>query len=191
MNFSANTINTVSYTWDFSDGTTVTTSTNNTSHVYDAGAYVPQMILADSLGCKVLIKGIDTVRVYDVHADATIVGSPACDSSLIQFIDQSNSGDSIIHHLWFFGEQDSADAKIINHMYTVVGSYTAKLITVTLNGCSDTLDVPSPIIILPTPEITIIGDSSACAVDVVNFKGVNKVADSSAINGIGISGMAL
>jgi gliding motility-associated-like protein len=179
--FSVNAQNTVSYTWDFSDGSAITTLTNKTSHIYDEGVYVPQMILADSLGCNVLIKGKDTVKVFDVAANGVILGNPACDSSLIQFIDASASRDSILHHLWFFGDKDSADAQIVNHMYTNVGSYNVKLIAITLSGCRDTFNVPAPVIILPTPEITILGDSSACAATLVNFNGINNVPDTSAI----------
>jgi PKD repeat protein len=177
INFSATASHTENYTWDYSDGNVDITLKGKSTHTYDAGFFVPKLILTDSLGCKVSVKGTDTVKIYDVTANAKISASNACDSALIQFTDISESKDIITHHYWYFGDNDSADASQITHSYNKTGSYNTTLIAVTKLGCTDTLHLSSPITIYSSPDIAITGDSIACALAQVNFKGTSNMQD--------------
>lgn len=181
INFSATATHTQSYTWDFSDGNVDITQKNQTKHIYDTGFFVPKLILMDSLGCKVSIVGSDTVKIFNVTANATVSASEACDSALIKFTDISESRDVITHRFWYFGDKDSADASHVSHFYTATGNYNAKLIAVTKLGCRDTFNIGTPIIVHPSPEIKIMGDTIACAFAPVNFKAKNNSADTSGL----------
>jgi gliding motility-associated-like protein len=179
VNFSATASHTQSYTWDFSDGNVDITQKNQTQHTYDTGFFVPKLILMDSLGCKVSIVGSDTVKIFNVIANAVVSGNEACDSALTKFTDISQSKDLITHHIWYFGDKDTADAPQINHSYNKTGTYNATLIAITKYGCRDTLNIGSPVVVNPSPDIQIIGDSIACAFAPVNFKAKNAEADAS------------
>ncbi len=181
VKFFANANHTQNYTWDYSDGNVDVTLKNESEHIYDTGFFVPKLILTDSLSCKVSIVGNDTVKIFNVTADATISNSQACDSALIKFTDISQSKDLITHHFWYFGDNDSADAKQISHSYNKTGNYKATLIAVTKLGCTDTLHIDNPITIHPSPNIQITGDSVACALATVNFKANNNIKDTSAL----------
>ncbi len=181
VDFSATASHTQSYTWDFSDGNVEITQKNQTHHTYDTGFFVPKLILMDSLGCKVSIVGTDTVKIYNVTANATVSANEGCDSALIKFTDVSQSKDLITHHFWYFGDKDSADASQVSHYYTATGNYKAKLIAVTKLGCTDTFDIASPIVVHPSPSINITGDTIACAFARVNFKGKNSITDTSGL----------
>ena len=198
INFSATDSHTQSYTWDFSDGNVEITQKNQTQHTYDTGFFVPKLILMDSLGCKVSIVGDDTVKVFNVTANAIISGNEACDSALIKFTDISQSKDLITHHIWHFGDNDSADAVQVNHFYNTTGNYNATLIAVTKLGCTDTFNITAPIVVHPSPDIKITGDTAACALAQVNFKGTKNTADTSNLqwnwkfnNGASASGQTL
>jgi gliding motility-associated-like protein len=179
--FSSSANNTVLYTWDFSDGNTITTKNKNISYSYQPGNYLPKLILQDSLGCKVSIKGEDTVKIYDVKANANVIGSISCNLTPVQFTDLSASEDNIIHHYWFFGDDSSADQKSVSHIYKKPGVYNAYLIAETKTGCRDTFNIAAGVQILPTPQINIAGDSVACAMANVSFTGSSSTQDSTII----------
>ena len=180
--FSAETNGAILFTWDFGDGNTISTAANSVSHIYDTGWYTPRMILADSVGCQVLIKGKDTIKVTAITANAIAVGNPACDSSLVLFTDLTFSQDEITHHYWDFGDGNTADQSMISHSYRMPGSYNAKLIAVNKSGCRDTLDLPQPISVIGTPQISIAGDSLICANSNLSLTGQNAVSDTSSIS---------
>ncbi len=176
--FSASASNVVIYTWDFSDGNANSTAQNKTSHVYAPGSYLPKLILQDASGCKVSIKGADTLKIFTVNANATVSANPACNLTPVQFADLSNSADIITHHYWYFGDDSTADQKTINHTYKTTGVYNAYLIAETKLGCRDTFNIPSGVKILPTPQLSIDGDSSVCSMALVNFTGNSVIKDS-------------
>jgi PKD repeat protein len=73
VKFIATTLDRISFTWDFSDGTTIATNDSIVSHTYtSAGDYVPKMILRDITGCTVPIVGKDTIRVKDISANFSL-----------------------------------------------------------------------------------------------------------------------
>lgn len=181
VKFSATASHTQSYTWDFSDGNAIITQNNQTSHTYDTGFFIPKLILTDSLGCKVAIVGADTVKVYNVTANAILSDDEGCDSVSVKFTDASQSQDVITHHIWYFGDADSADVKQVTHTYTTIGNFNAKLIAVTKLGCRDTLDITAPVVVHASPDVKIYGDTIACATATVNFTGTNNIKDTSQI----------
>jgi gliding motility-associated-like protein len=174
----ANAKNTVIYTWDFSDGNAVSTVNNKVTYTYQPGDYVPKLILQDSAGCKVSIKGDDTVKIYNVKANASLAGNPACSLSPVQFTDISTSEDNIIHHYWYFGDNNLADQNSISHAYQKPGVYYAYLIAETKIGCLDTFYVPAGVQVLPKPQISIYGDSSLCSKSLADFNGKTATKDS-------------
>ncbi len=181
VKFTATASHTKTYTWDYSDGNVDVTLKGQSAHTYDTGFYVPKLILTDSLGCKVSLIGTDTVKIYNVTADANLSNTNGCDSALVKFTDASRSRDIITHHIWYFGDNDSTDAAQVSHYYDKTGSYKATLIAVTKLGCRDTLNIANPIIVYPSPNITITGDSIACANATVNFKANNSTKDTSVL----------
>ncbi|MEP6465349.1 MAG: PKD domain-containing protein [Parafilimonas sp.] len=176
--FSASAKNTVVYTWDFSDGNTVSITENKIAYTYQPGHYLPKLILQDAAGCKVSIKGDDTIKIYDVKANANLVGNPACSLSPVQFNDISTSEDAIIHHYWYFGDNNLTDARSVTHAYQSPGNYNAYLIAETRIGCLDTFYIPAGVQVLPKPQIAITGDSSLCSNSVAEFKGKTSTNDS-------------
>jgi gliding motility-associated-like protein len=134
--------------------------------------------LQDKGGCKVSIKGTDTIKVYNVKANATIVGSVSCELNPVEFTDSSVSADNIVHHYWYFGDGTTADQKTITHRYSDQGNYDAYLVAVTALGCTDTFHFAAPVQVLPKPDISIVGDDVVCANAPAEFVGISTTFDS-------------
>lgn len=177
--FNATVKNTELITWDFSDGETESTMNTSTSHLYDVGSYVPRMILDDGKGCRISVRGKDTIRVVSLTAAAVVFGNPACDSSSITFESLSVSQDSIISFLWSFGDGNFADTIKTSHQYTQPGSYPVSLQVKTSSGCRDTFYLPTNVAVIPSPDLDLKGPDEICVGSSAGFQVVNNVVDTS------------
>lgn len=178
-NFSAITKGAILYTWDFGDGNIILTGSNAINHFYDTGYYFPKVILADGLGCQVLIKGKDTIHVSTITANAGYLNKSVCDTSVITFNDLSYSQDKITNQIWDFGDGNSGNGAIVTHTYTTMGNFTASILVENQFGCKDTFYIPTTLKVPFTPQISISGDSVACSNELISLKGRNAILDSS------------
>jgi gliding motility-associated-like protein len=182
INFSANAINKTSYTWDFGDGTLVSTTASNISHVYTAiGKYLPKLLLRDTvLGCIVTVFGKDTITVSGVTAGISKIPALYCDSATIQFADSSIAQfDAITSYVWNFGDGGTSNVRNPVHKYSTTGIFPVSLIVRTANGCIDTAKNLS-IKIVKSPALSITGDKIICVDQSASFAAV-VARDTSAI----------
>lgn len=179
IEFTATVKNTELITWDFSDGETESTMNTTTSHLYDVGAYVPRIILDDGKGCRIAVKGKDTIHVVSIIANAVVFGSPACDSSTLSFESLSISQEQIISSLWSFGDGYSEDTTKTTHVYTQPGSYPVSLQVTSISGCRDTFYLPSNVSVIPSPDIELMGPNEICAGTSASFNVINNESDTS------------
>jgi gliding motility-associated-like protein len=197
IQFNATVKNTRLITWDFSDGEVFSTTDTATSHQYDVGFYVPRMILDDGMGCKVAVRGKDTIRVVSVQANASVTGNPACDSSLVYFTSMSTSQDSIISHYWDFGDGSFTDSSYTSHKYTRPGTYNTTLTVTTKEGCVDAISLPSDILVALSPMMRLLGPEKICEGSTAEWVAINDAPDTSTLSyswktdvGVSISGAA-
>jgi gliding motility-associated-like protein len=182
VDFTASAKNTVNYIWDFSDGNTVYTTTPSASHLYTtAGVYVPKIILEDGSGCKVAIKGNDTITVHGIHALMTSNTTLLCDSGFVAFKDSSLSDDIIAHSMWDFGDGTTSALPTPAHTYTDTGYYSVKLISTTKFGCTDSIVTGNYVKVVSSPQIKMIGDTTGCEPVKLQFGADVVQKDSSAI----------
>jgi gliding motility-associated-like protein len=179
--FTAQTENTKSFIWDFNDGSTINTADSTVNHTYTSlGIYLPRMILEDAQGCKVPVLGRDTVRIFGVNSLFNSNKNLLCDAGLVSFTDSSLSNDLIAEYEWRFGDGSTSTDKDPSHTYTTTGIYPVQLIVTTLNGCKDTSRQASNIKVVGSPQVSIRGDSGACAPATLSFFADIVVADTSA-----------
>ncbi len=180
--FHATTKDNLKFIWDFNDGTTIPSPDSVISHTYtNPGAYVPKMILVDTTGCKVPVQGPDTIHVYGVTAKFVSNGKTFCDSGVVSFTEGSLSNDLINNYAWNFGDGSTSNVQNPSHTYNTPGIYQTKLVVTTLNGCKDSLKLPSPIKIVTSPKIAINGPLGACTPATILFNGTISVPDTSVI----------
>jgi gliding motility-associated-like protein len=183
VNFNATTLDRISFTWDFSDGTTIATTDSIISHTYTAaGDFVPKMILQDASGCSVPIVGPDTIRVVDVAANFGLDQFKLCDSGRVNLHDSTISNDLITNWLWDFGNGLFATGQHPSFSYSTPGVYHIKLTVTTETGCKDSLLLNDPVTVFQGPRINILGDTAACALSPIDFTGKVISGDSGSLS---------
>jgi gliding motility-associated-like protein len=173
VNFSAQTQNTTSFVWDFSDGNTVSGNGSTITHEYtSAGEFIPKIILSDAAGCNVPIIGDDTIKVYQVTTGLTMSNNRICKAGNVQFNSTVISNDLITNYNWDFGDGATSDEISPLHFYKQPGIYSVQLTALTQNGCRNTVTLNDTITILSAPSVQIESIHEACLPASISFKGI-------------------
>ncbi|TDX01265.1 PKD domain-containing protein [Dinghuibacter silviterrae] len=115
---------TLSYLWNFGDGTTSTAA--NPAHVYPAkGLYTVSLTVTSSDGCTATTVKQEVVNAQDFNPAFT---SPlnACSNTPALFTDQTNPPGTGTP-TWTFGDGGSASGASVSHDFTAPGTYTVTL----------------------------------------------------------------
>lgn len=173
VSFTGMTKDTVSFIWDFNDGTVIQTGDSIITHIYNRrGIYLPKMILKDPQGCQVSIPGADTIRIYGVTAKFGLNSQVLCDSGLVRFYDSSSSNDLITQYIWQLGDGTSSTLKDPSHFYRTPGNYPISLEVRTRLGCIDSTRLTAPVSIVESPIINMLADTAACIPALAHFEGI-------------------
>lgn len=179
----ASTQDRLSFIWDFSDGTTISSTDSIVTHTYvRLGNYLPKMILVDSAGCQVPITGVDTIKVRGVTSKFGFLSHALCDSGYMAFTDSSVSNDNISSYAWNFGDGSVSSLQNPIHHYSSTGLYYPRLVVVTQSGCRDTSQTPVPVKVVSTPRANVVHTPDGCVPLSVTFNGTLLIPDTSAIS---------
>jgi gliding motility-associated-like protein len=162
VQFSVNAQSTISYTYDYDDGNTFTTTGNTSAHSYLRGnARLPKVVLSTGSGCRVALLGSDSIRINSVTAGFTVSKDTVCLGTAITFMDTSRStfGGITIRN-WAFGDASSSSATSPAKMYNQAGTYTVRLIA-SGGACTDT--AVRLITVLPRPQLAVSGAGNLCS----------------------------
>ena len=172
VSFKATTTNNVSFVWDFSDGSTLSTKDSVVSHTYTtAGEFVPKMILVDGTGCTVAIVGKDTIKVVGITSGFTLDRKELCNAGTVAFTNTTVANDVIASYQWSFGDGTTSAEQHPVHQYTKPGTYTVQLLATTEAGCTDTYILTNAVTVFESPQIEIGGATEACAPASLTFNG--------------------
>lgn len=172
----------MTYSWDFGDGSIVTTKQKDTTHLYQTfGSFLPRLIISDSGNCLLPYTGVDTVFVRGANAKFGVDKLLFCDSGTIQMIDSTLGNEPITQYNWNFGDGGTATTQNPSHFYPRAGLFPVTLVTITSSMCRDTFTLKTPIKVVQSPSIAIIGDSVFCSNEWVLNRGINLRIDTSAI----------
>lgn len=133
--FAATSPSTISYTWNFGDGT-IDNSGDSVCHTYiTTGTFYSELILNDGVGCIYSLP-IGTVNVTGAVAGFSMTDSVFCPNEIILFNDSSYGGSAVQSWYWDFGDGDTSNLKNPTHHYSAQGVYTVTLTILTTDGCS-------------------------------------------------------
>ena len=158
--FTNNSVNAVSYTWDFGDGNTDTIL--NPSHTYSSsGTHIITLIAQNefcSSDTSIPALSIDAVP----SISATVSDYFSCDSThLFNFSATAVPSNNLVWN-WGFGDGSSSTLSNPNHQYNASGYFTPVLIGTNPNGCKDTINFNS-INIFGVPLVTLTAmNNSGC-----------------------------
>ncbi len=123
-----------SFTWDFGDGTRITTGNGSLTHSFGApGTYKVRLILADTSYCNSPDSLETTLRIapnVDALFETPLTG---CAPYTAVFKNTSVAG---IQFIWDFGDGNSSTAISPTHLYPNVGTYRVKMYALDSNTCN-------------------------------------------------------
>jgi gliding motility-associated-like protein len=130
-------ISTVSYAWNFGDGSSTSTATNPT-HTYAAsGSYSIQLTATSAAGCTK-----DTTKVFSAFyekptADFVVSDTSICQGIESRFFDSSFAPSSVVNQwLWSFGDGTTSSLEDPVKTFAAPGLYSVKLSVTTPQGCT-------------------------------------------------------
>ncbi len=172
----------VSWSWDFGDGTALSTQ-QNPAHTYAAaGTYIVKLTAVSAIGCQSSI-GQQQVVVNPPPVAKFIPSSPACVTRTITFTDNSTAGAGALNKwTWNFGDASApvtaTTAAVQTHTYTATGTYIVTLQVETNKGCVSAVNSkPAVISPLPIPGFVLPGN---CVNDPMSqFFDTTSIADGS------------
>ncbi len=187
VQFTNNSTNAISYSWDFGDGGTSTTT--NPSHNYTAGGvFSVKLIATGSGGSNTITKSVTLISAAAPTASFTWTKSSTTAPSTVTFTSTVTNATS---YLWNFGDGSTDNSANPVHTYTTGNTYTVSL-TVTGAGGSTTYSKGVTILVPTTLQITVSnGSSLASGVSVKLFSSSNDMwtyfnsgTDNSVVTGV-------
>ena len=151
---------TLTYFWDFDDGTFANKA--DTSHIYiQDGSFDVKLVVGSSLGCADSMIQKMHVRP-DPQPDFVINDSAQCYlGNLFAFSNTSSINTGSMTYYWDFGDNSTSTQKDPSHYYSTHDTFTVKLICISDYGCSDSIS--KTIIVHPMPISNFsINDSIQC-----------------------------
>lgn len=125
--------------WDFGDGKL--SSEKDPLHVYHtAGNFTVALHVTNSFGCSQTLTKSQFIKVTDgVTAGFTnnVIGS--CKAPVTVNFTNTSTGPGALTYLWNFGDGSQSTDKNPSHTYTQSGSFTVYLVTISPQGCIDTI----------------------------------------------------
>lgn len=173
VNFNNGSQNANSYQWDFGSTPTATSTAINPSFVYNNTLTTSinptiSLIAFNSFGCSDTLKRSITVFPKPV-ANFTANVAPGCSPLAVTF---TNTTTGATTYSWNFGDGNTSTSLSPSHTYTnatlLIQTYTAQLIAVSGNGCSDTVQQIITTYPKPLYSFTMV-PSSGCHPLTVNF----------------------
>ncbi|MGE0637712.1 MAG: PKD domain-containing protein, partial [Bacteroidia bacterium] len=135
VTFDNNSIAANTYTWDFGDGSPLSTEFEPT-HTYLLPGYyeVELTVTNDTTSC--IHSEIENFTITDPLAAFVAANSSGCGPLTVNFTESSTDA---VAWYWDFGDGSTTTEQNPTHIYTVQGTYDVSLTITDLNGCSDTL----------------------------------------------------
>ncbi|MBP6334929.1 MAG: PKD domain-containing protein [Bacteroidia bacterium] len=154
----------ISRSWDFDDGTPLSTQTNP-SHVYMSPGTYDVKLTVSSSSCS-----HDTTLTILVNPGPVVNFSSSlnsgCNPLTVSF---SNNTTGAPSYSWNFGDGSSLSSAVAPvHTYASAGTYSVTLIA-TQGSCADTLRIQSMVVVYPMPNASFTAPTSVCLGDTVFF----------------------
>jgi gliding motility-associated-like protein len=171
-------INSMSFLWNFDDGTTSTVTSPNLIYS-DNGDYDVELITTSANGCNDTI-----IKTHSVYAKplANFIFDDVCDGYQTPFTDASTiDAGNINTFSWDFGDGSSASGTGPNHQYLNVGDYPVNLSVISDQLC--THDTTLIVTVNPNPVATF-SVTDACIGSSVAFTNASYVASPGTISNL-------
>jgi PKD repeat protein len=150
-----------SQVWVFGDGNS--SAANSPSYTYaSANTYSVKLVLTSVNNCRDSIT--KTVTVFPrPSVSFTASPDPICRGGLMSFTNTTTNGAT---YSWTFGNGNTSTSTSPTNIYNVAGNYTVKLVSVSTNGCRDSLS--KTVTVWPRP-VASFKVNDGCTGDALSF----------------------
>jgi gliding motility-associated-like protein len=157
------------YLWTFGDGTTSTAVAP--THTYNAeGVFTVTLTTTNSFGCSHTFTRPNFIQVAKPVLTLSNMPRRGCIPYSYTPTYTITSSDPIVAYNWNFGDGTTGTGASPNHIYTVQGTYTIKVVFTTSSGCVDSTVLPAAIIVGSKPSTQFNAfPRDTCAQFVFNF----------------------
>ncbi len=158
------------YLWDFGDGNTADTTAGTVNHIYTSGSSIKAgLTVTNSFGCmaSLTLPNVVTVLAAPNAAFSTSATTLCHLTDGVSFTNTTTGGGTPATYLWNFGDGATGNNTNAVHSYATKGSFTAKLIATSSEGCTDTS--AGTLITVASTKSGITAPSSFCANSAVSF----------------------
>ncbi|OFY85935.1 MAG: hypothetical protein A3F72_16190 [Bacteroidetes bacterium RIFCSPLOWO2_12_FULL_35_15] len=181
VNFTDNSTNATTWSWNFGDG--ATSLLQNPSHVYTLpGTYTVTLIASNANGCSNTIIKTNYIVISLPVANLTATPRNGCVPLTVNFTSTSTSSiDPIANYNWNFGDGTIINTAVstTSNVYNLPGVYTVTLIITTTSGCLDTIIMNNYIRTGTTPTANFsVVDRNLCHGAMATFTDLSVGADS-------------
>ena len=144
-----------SFTWNFGDGSPVSTQTNPT-HLYSSiGNYTIHLTAVDSGTCNKTDSTTYTITVNPNPSSSYIYSPQPTQPNQAVVFQNTSSGGS--RYKWIYGDDDTLNTvshdTTVSHLYNATRTYKVCLVTYNSSGCSDTSCQDISVIIVPGVDV--------------------------------------
>ncbi|MDR3714943.1 MAG: PKD domain-containing protein [Puia sp.] len=131
------------WSWNFGDGTPVSTNAPPLTHVFPAtGPYTVKLLVTNG-ACSASTQKI--VNVVSEKANFTATPDVACRNAIVFLYPTGSNPANITSYLWNFGDGSPSGPGASNglyHIFTQAGTYNTSLTITETNGCKDSITKP-------------------------------------------------
>jgi PKD repeat protein len=185
FSFSTNasvTTGSITYSWDFGDGSTSTVQ--NPNHVYaTAGTYPVKLIIITNQGCKDSIVKNAIVYPQPTAVAYTINANNQClNGNSVLFSTNATVAGGTVSYGWNFGDGGVSTSQNPSHVYAAAGTYLVKLIITTNNGCKDSTTQTVIVYPQPVPGFNINNNTQCYSGNGFTFTNTSTVSSGSIVN---------
>jgi gliding motility-associated-like protein len=137
------------FTWDFGDGTRITTNAKTLTHQYAAsGVYNVRLYIDDSMFCNSPDSAVYQLRVASLLQAQFQTPPSGCAPYNAVFDNTSLGGQNFV---WDFGDGTTSTEAYPTHLYANPGTYTVKLSATDNLTCNPTDDTSMTIMVHESP----------------------------------------
>jgi|GEM_PF-678691 len=157
FNFTDNsTISSGSYSrqWTFGNGNS-SSATNPSQSYTNNNTYTVQLLITSNKGCKDSIRKNVYVYPHPLSAFSVNDSAQCLPSNSFVFTNNTTISSGTYSSLWSFGDASVSILKNPTHTYSTTGSYSVKLVTVSNEGCSDSVSKTVQVFAVPSPAFSI------------------------------------
>lgn len=159
----------LSYAWDFGDGTT-STLTHPTKKYTNAGTYTVSLLVTAQSGLTATFSQLLTANPVP---NAAFVATSVCQGLVTNFTNTSSISSGTFTNSWDFGDSNVSTVLSPQHSYISVGAYNVKLFLVSDFGCKDTSEVVANVFPVPVANFTVSNGCQGAATGFVNTSSIS------------------